>query len=379
MDYFKIGIFLQTLRKEKGLTQLELADILNVSNKTVSKWECGDSLPEIPMLKTLADFYDLTIDEILNGERKQNKIINKVNNENNTKSNKYTLWMIISFSVLFLGYLLTYIIGYTTYDRDLSTWISILVYFISIVVFILGNYFSNNKESTKNNKKYFVTHIYISILLFFVIVSILFSERVTSNNGNTVLSLESYFVVQIVPFMAIFISSLCFYFVFYLFKRVKQNNVPKKLHLIFKVCYLLLIVVIALLYVFSKTIILENKITNEVIYSSMIDNFSNVNLLYFIIGNVILLSSIILGVIFIIKKRNLLLVNIISFVGIIILNTVFNDLFLKMHDELSSSYSIDRSFISNEVLIVLDYIVLFNVIITIALIIYKLVLKCKKS
>ena len=218
MDYFKIGIFLQTLRKEKGLTQLELADILNVSNKTVSKWECGDSLPEIPMLKTLADFYDLTIDEILNGERKQNKIINKVNNENNTKSNKYTLWMIISFSVLFLGYLLTYIIGYTTYDRDLSTWISILVYFISIVVFILGNYFSNNKESTKNNKKYFVTHIYISILLFFVIVSILFSERVTSNNGNTVLSLESYFVVQIVPFMAIFISSLCFYFVFYLFK-----------------------------------------------------------------------------------------------------------------------------------------------------------------
>lgn len=44
MDNIKIGLFLQALRKAKGYTQQELADYLNLSNKTISKWECGDSL-----------------------------------------------------------------------------------------------------------------------------------------------------------------------------------------------------------------------------------------------------------------------------------------------------------------------------------------------
>ena len=69
MDNIKIGLFIQSLRKEKGITQNELAEHFGISNKTVSKWECGDALPEIPLLKSLAEYYGVTVDEILNGER----------------------------------------------------------------------------------------------------------------------------------------------------------------------------------------------------------------------------------------------------------------------------------------------------------------------
>ena len=68
MNNLKVGSFLQALRKAKGLTQAELAEYFEISAKTVSKWECGDSIPEIPMLKALADFYDVSVDEILIGK-----------------------------------------------------------------------------------------------------------------------------------------------------------------------------------------------------------------------------------------------------------------------------------------------------------------------
>lgn len=85
MNNLKIGSFLQALRKAKGLTQAELADYFEISAKTISKWECGDSLPEIPMLKALAEYYDVTVDEILNGERG----VKKEEDKNKSKNEKY--------------------------------------------------------------------------------------------------------------------------------------------------------------------------------------------------------------------------------------------------------------------------------------------------
>lgn len=64
-----MGAFLAALRKANGYTQQEVADKLNVSNKTVSKWECDDGCPEIMMLPAIAELYSVTVDEILKGER----------------------------------------------------------------------------------------------------------------------------------------------------------------------------------------------------------------------------------------------------------------------------------------------------------------------
>ncbi len=70
MDSQKIGTFLRELRKEKNLTQEQLAEILGVSGRTVSRWETGSNMPDLAIMIELADYYDIDIKELLNGERK---------------------------------------------------------------------------------------------------------------------------------------------------------------------------------------------------------------------------------------------------------------------------------------------------------------------
>lgn len=69
MDAKRIGSFISALRKEQGYTQAGLAEILNVSNRTVSKWENGDGYPDITSLPDIAAALDITVDELLAGER----------------------------------------------------------------------------------------------------------------------------------------------------------------------------------------------------------------------------------------------------------------------------------------------------------------------
>lgn len=69
MSKTEIGEFLAALRKSKGYTQQEAAELLGVSNKTVSSWETGASCPDISMLPTLAELYGVTCDEIVRGKR----------------------------------------------------------------------------------------------------------------------------------------------------------------------------------------------------------------------------------------------------------------------------------------------------------------------
>lgn len=70
MEQQKVGRFLKELRKEKNLTQEQLAERLNVTGRTVSRWETGSNMPDISILVELADFYEVTIPEIIDGERK---------------------------------------------------------------------------------------------------------------------------------------------------------------------------------------------------------------------------------------------------------------------------------------------------------------------
>lgn len=63
------GDFLYSLRKEKGMTQAELADALGVTNKAVSKWETGEAMPETALLVPISRIFGVTVDELLNGQR----------------------------------------------------------------------------------------------------------------------------------------------------------------------------------------------------------------------------------------------------------------------------------------------------------------------
>lgn len=74
MDQKKVGQFLKTLRKEKRITQEALAEVLNVSDRTVSRWETGRNMPDISLLVELSEFYQVSIPEIIDGERKSEKM-----------------------------------------------------------------------------------------------------------------------------------------------------------------------------------------------------------------------------------------------------------------------------------------------------------------
>ena len=69
MDQTRIGTFIAVLRKEKGLTQKELAEQIGISDKTVSKWETGNGMPDIAYLSPLCEVLDINVNELLSGEK----------------------------------------------------------------------------------------------------------------------------------------------------------------------------------------------------------------------------------------------------------------------------------------------------------------------
>ena len=69
MEQQQIGKFIQALRKEKELTQKDLAQMLGVTDRAISKWENGRGMPDVSLMKPLCDILGITINELLSGER----------------------------------------------------------------------------------------------------------------------------------------------------------------------------------------------------------------------------------------------------------------------------------------------------------------------
>ena len=89
MNQIKIGEFLKELRKEKGLTQEQLAEQFNVSRRSVSRWETGSNMPDLSMLIILAEYYEVDVKEIIDGKRK---------NQNMNEEMKDTLEKVASYN-----------------------------------------------------------------------------------------------------------------------------------------------------------------------------------------------------------------------------------------------------------------------------------------
>lgn len=73
MDCMKVGKLIFQLRTEKGLTQKQVADQLNISNKTISKWECGLGCPDVSLWEELANVLGADILKLLQGELTPNR------------------------------------------------------------------------------------------------------------------------------------------------------------------------------------------------------------------------------------------------------------------------------------------------------------------
>ena len=120
MDQIKIGSFLKTLRSEKGITQEQLAERINVSRRTVSRWETGSNMPDLDVLIELADFYQVELREILDGERKGEKMDQvvketalKVAEYSNEEKNKITrtvlMYLMIGIAALIISTVLKFL------------------------------------------------------------------------------------------------------------------------------------------------------------------------------------------------------------------------------------------------------------------------------
>ena len=126
MDQKKIGSFLRELRNGKSITQEQFAEQLGVSNRTVSRWETGSNMPDISLLVEIAEYYDISIPEIINGERKS-----EIMNENakemalslsdyaeeiNKKIKKRLFWLTIAAIVGMIAFVIIEAMGLDTPD-----------------------------------------------------------------------------------------------------------------------------------------------------------------------------------------------------------------------------------------------------------------------
>ncbi len=111
MDQEKIGRFIAELRKEKSLTQQELADKLNVTHRAISHWENGRRLPDISLLKELGEVFNVTIDELISGKRmtadEQKKLLNESIVEIYTSRRRVENLQILTELLIFAGILIT--------------------------------------------------------------------------------------------------------------------------------------------------------------------------------------------------------------------------------------------------------------------------------
>jgi len=167
MDAKLIGKQLQNRRKKLELTQLQLAEILGVTHQAVSRWETGESIPDIQTLLELSKLYSITIDDIINPNDRIVKV-EEITTETEVSSNDYDLFFklnILLNSIAFIFFMLTV--------TRIDNWrigfmlITLLLMTSGFVLNLVTFHFS---EKTDNNKKKNNISIMIFSLVFYVLI-----------------------------------------------------------------------------------------------------------------------------------------------------------------------------------------------------------------
>ena len=136
----RFGDLLQELRKEKGWTQQQLADLLNVTNKSVSKWERNEGYPETGTLLEISKLFGITVDDLLNG---RNETINQAS-AHTVAETVLQQWQIvqarlISKCLLAVGMMLFYGLYFLTHHFALSFFVLISISLLSLLIIVIKN------------------------------------------------------------------------------------------------------------------------------------------------------------------------------------------------------------------------------------------------
>lgn len=188
MDQIKTGNFLVSLRKEKNITQQQLADILQVSVKAVSKWECGEGYPSLQSLKDLSNFYGVTVDEIINGERNKTEAKEPVNTSIQIKEKKplnFPILRSISLGITGLGIMLFFIIIYCAYSTAGGL---ICILFTTLIGLVLSLIELKHYKDRKNSIIALFNYEFIIIGIALSFISFCFSL------ATLTVTVENYYV-----------------------------------------------------------------------------------------------------------------------------------------------------------------------------------------
>lgn len=146
MDLKVIGEFIKQQRKAKGLTQVELAEKLLVSEKTISKWECGNGFPDTSLMLPLCKELDISANELLSGKRLTSEEYQKQaeNNLITLKSQQEQSHKFLLTLESVLGYMssVTFIIlVFAASYADLPTWVRVVLIVIGFIHIVVGIHF----------------------------------------------------------------------------------------------------------------------------------------------------------------------------------------------------------------------------------------------
>lgn len=170
MDYSKIGNFIMAERKAKQLTQAKLAEKLFVSEKTISKWENGKGIPDTDVLPKLCEVFEISINELLNGERipkeeytvkAEDKLLEMQKVKQECDKRLLSMEIVIGLLSVILLFSLVTVASYL----EMENWLKIVIIVFAFVVAFVGFCFALRIEQVagyyackKCNHKYVPTY-----------------------------------------------------------------------------------------------------------------------------------------------------------------------------------------------------------------------------
>lgn len=141
MDQIKIGSFIASRRKEKGLTQVQLAEMLGITDRAISKWENGRAMPDSSIMLELCDILGITVNELLSGEMIMKNEYNEKLEQNliemvkeKEKSDKRLLRMeiIVGIPLTIIYFVLIFVASFV----EMQSWLRILLFCVGIIPFL---------------------------------------------------------------------------------------------------------------------------------------------------------------------------------------------------------------------------------------------------
>ena len=238
MDMIKTGDFLRSLRKAKGLTQEDVAARLMLSPKTISRWESGLGLPDISIITDVATLYDVTVDEILKGQRNSKNLKEETEKSNDKKVNniltnkitsKFNIYFYVAIGIL-SAFLVTEVILGLLVNTILAIVLMALGFIISINFIIFGNidikmHYSSVEEPNEVNNAYIHSLKFIRVknLLFYDIVFIAFELNLIYL-GFLFNIVDSGLICSLISLFAITISAYLIIRIFLIKNTIKENK-----------------------------------------------------------------------------------------------------------------------------------------------------------